>query len=67
MPSGGFEPAVPVSEMPQAHGLDRAAPGLGPTCALYRNLSALPEENHRQPVLGFTPEFRSGYSYMYEF
>jgi hypothetical protein len=29
MPSGGFEPTIPVSERPQTHALDRAATGIG--------------------------------------
>jgi hypothetical protein len=30
MPSAGFEPAIPVSERPQTHALDRTAIGIGP-------------------------------------
>ena len=29
MPSVGFEPAIPASEWPQTHALDRAATGIG--------------------------------------
>ena len=29
MPSAGFEPAIPVSEPPQTHTLDRTATGIG--------------------------------------
>ena len=29
MPPAGFEPAVPASERPQTHALDRAATGIG--------------------------------------
>ena len=29
MPPAGFEPAVPASERPQAHALNRAATGTG--------------------------------------
>jgi len=29
MPPAGFEPAIPASERPQAHTLDRAANGIG--------------------------------------
>jgi hypothetical protein len=29
MPSEGFEPAVPASELPQTQALDRAATGIG--------------------------------------
>jgi hypothetical protein len=29
MPPAGFEPAVPASERPQTHHLDRAATGIG--------------------------------------
>ena len=29
MPSAGFEPAIPASERPQTHALDRAATGIG--------------------------------------
>jgi hypothetical protein len=29
MPTGGFEPAIPESERPQTHALDRAATGIG--------------------------------------
>jgi hypothetical protein len=28
MPPGGFEPAIPASEQPQTHALDRAATGI---------------------------------------
>jgi hypothetical protein len=29
MPSAGFEPTIPVSELPQTHVLDRVATGIG--------------------------------------
>jgi hypothetical protein len=29
MPPAGFEPAIPVSERPKTHALDRAATGIG--------------------------------------
>ena len=29
MPPAGFEPAIPASEWPQTHALDRAATGIG--------------------------------------
>jgi hypothetical protein len=29
MPQAGFEPAIPASERPQTHALDRAATGIG--------------------------------------
>ena len=29
MPSAGFEPAIPASERPKTHALDRAATGIG--------------------------------------
>ena len=29
MPPAGFEPAIPASERPQTHALDRAATGIG--------------------------------------
>ena len=29
MPPAGFEPAIPASDQPQAHALDRAAAGIG--------------------------------------
>ena len=29
MPATGFEPAIPASERPQTHALDRAATGIG--------------------------------------
>jgi hypothetical protein len=29
MPPAGFEPAIPESERPQTHALERAAPGIG--------------------------------------
>jgi len=29
MPTVGFEPAIPASEQPQAHALDRVATGIG--------------------------------------
>jgi len=29
MASAGFEPAIPGSDRPQVHSLDRAAPGIG--------------------------------------
>jgi hypothetical protein len=29
MPPSGFEPAIPASERPQTHALDRAATGIG--------------------------------------
>ena len=29
MPLAGFEPAIPISERPQVHALDRAATGIG--------------------------------------
>ena len=32
MPQAGFEPAVPASEQPQTHALDRAATGIGTQC-----------------------------------
>jgi hypothetical protein len=31
MPPAGFEPAIPASEPPQTHALDRAATGIGVT------------------------------------
>jgi len=31
MPPGGFEPAIPASEQPQKHALDRVATGIGTT------------------------------------
>jgi len=31
MPPGAFEPAIPASERPQTHVLDRAATGIGVT------------------------------------
>ena len=31
MPPTGFEPAIPASERPQTHALDRAATGVGPS------------------------------------
>ena len=36
MSPGGFEPAVPTSERPQAHALDRAATGIGRTHYTFR-------------------------------
>jgi len=30
----GFEPVIPASELPQTHGLDRAATGIGRDCLI---------------------------------
>jgi len=35
MPSAGFEPAIPASELPQTHALDRAATGIGRAVIFY--------------------------------
>ena len=45
MPAAGFEPAIPTSERPQTHALDRAATGIGrPT--VYRNKTTLQWEGN---------------------
>jgi hypothetical protein len=40
MPSAGFEPAMPVSERPQTHALDRAATGNGECITVPRYVSS---------------------------
>jgi hypothetical protein len=35
MPLAGFEPAIPASERPQTHTLDRAAAGIGIFSSLH--------------------------------
>ena len=42
MPPAGFEPAIPASERPQSHALDRAAAGIGP-CVLQHAILLLVE------------------------
>jgi hypothetical protein len=39
MPPVGFEPAIPASERPQTHALDRAATGIGNDLFNYANYS----------------------------
>jgi hypothetical protein len=38
MPPAGFEPAIPASERPQTHALDRAANGIGSSSLLGQNI-----------------------------
>jgi hypothetical protein len=38
MPPVGFEPAIPASERPKTHNLDRAAIGIGLLCGVESNL-----------------------------
>ena len=38
MPLAGFEPAIPASERPQTHALDRAATGIGLVYEVCRNI-----------------------------
>jgi len=38
MPPAGFETAIPASERPQTHALDRAAIGIGNLFKEYSNL-----------------------------
>jgi hypothetical protein len=58
MPSAGFEPAIPASERPQTHVLDRAATGIclfslgSPTKILYVFLISLyASYMHRPPII----------------
>jgi hypothetical protein len=56
MPSVGFEPAIPVSERPQTHALDRAATGIGtigPYSILQQKAGSLPSND--VPVTGNLP------------
>ena len=41
MPLAGFEPAIPTSEWPQTHALDRAATGIGDLVPLLSEISRL--------------------------
>ena len=40
MPPAGFEPAIPASERPQTHALDRTATGIGPAFFSDKKCSA---------------------------
>jgi hypothetical protein len=41
MPSVGLQPAIPASERPQTHALDRTAPGICPAIISDQKFSAV--------------------------
>ena len=53
MPPAGFEPAIPSSERPQAHALDRAATAIGPaeSCLTKSALSSLARACGQQSLI----------------
>ena len=49
MPPAGFEPAIPASERPQTHALDRAASGIGKIPVGMTNLQEI--RNDKQMII----------------
>jgi len=55
MPPAAFEPAIPASERPRTHALDRAATGKGEKNI---NLNACVDSNHKTVVVNTVMNLR---------